>query len=124
VLDLTSVSREALYHPLCGDVWRLDDGEAFVVDYKDGLMMGMTFLDGSQRGVKYTNAFAAWVKRRNGKLVSSFEQRPLPWNCDERGWTKNHSEKTPTGGQSVSFLKFVLLVAAYKWPLGKCKTTS
>lgn len=101
-------TRKPLYNPLCGDVWQFEDGQAFVVDYKDPFTTGMTFLDGSRRGCGYTEHFAAWVKRQKGKLISSFEQRPLSWNCDERGWSKNFKEKVPTGDQSVSFLKLVL----------------
>ena len=104
-------TRNPLYDALCGDVWQLDDGRTFVVDYKDSLTTGITFLDGSREGHGYTQYFGDWVKGQKGKLISSFEQRPLPWNCDEQGRSTNCKEKVPTGDQSISFLKLVLAVS-------------
>ena len=110
----TLIPRKPLYDPLCGDVWQLGDGGAFVVDYIDGLQIGTTFLDGARKGCNYRNAYSSWLKREKGQLLSSFEQRPLPWNCDDRGWTKDRKAKHPTGEQSVSFLKLVLSVKRLK----------
>lgn len=90
-------------HPLAGDVWRLKDGRAFVVDYKDSFQTGITFEDGRRQACGYTRTFELFVQ--DGQLISTFEERPYP-ACDERGWTR--STDSCTGEESVAFLKEVL----------------
>ena len=69
--------------------------------------VGITFLSGKQGGFHYRNDMADWIKAQGGKLLSSFETLPLPWNCDERGWTINREATIPTAAQSVAFIRRV-----------------
>ena len=97
--------RKPLYSPRCGDIWRLCDGRCFVVDYVGTLATGITFRDGDrQAGFQYTSRMSKWIKDSGGQLISTFEEAPLSWNCDDRGWTKEISKKEPSREQSVSFL--------------------
>ncbi len=98
------IDRKPLYSSRCGDIWRLGDGRCFVVDYVGPLAVGITFATGERVGFHYRNDMARWIKDSGGKLVSAFEETPLPWNCDARGWTKDRQSKTPTAEQSHSFL--------------------
>lgn len=98
--------RDIRYHPenpLCGDVWRLHDGQVLVVDYIDSLTIGFTFQNGKRHGINYRYTFKSLVRR--GQLISSFEEIPFD-ECDNEGWSRL-SDKGEVR-TSIEFLKTVI----------------
>jgi hypothetical protein len=107
-MSVTATKRQPLYFPLCGDIWLLSDGRKFVVDYHDPFSTGLTFDDGEQIGFRYTQTMAEFITRNSGALISAFEDAPLSWNCDERGWTRDPKSQIPDVDQSVSFINRIV----------------
>lgn len=81
--------------PKVGDVWVLEDGRRFIVDYTTPLQTGITFGDGSRRGFNYTAALAKICE--DGKRVVDGTLVPWPWEKDD--------PKHPTAEESVSLME-------------------
>ena len=80
-----------------------------VIDYVDCFLTGCTWTDGERKAQKYTDAFAAYLDRNDGELVSNAEDYAFHPNTDERGWTYD-TKKIVTKEQSLDFIKQRLFV--------------
>lgn len=91
-------------HPLCGDVWQVEKDLFFVVDYNDSFSTGLTYSDGKQRGFSYTSGYAEYLRSNRAILISTKEEKILPFSCDERGWTSNPNCPNYSKEKSMEFL--------------------